>query len=161
MTRTSLLGALVASLLLATAAAAAPAAAGDTQVYGTGVGELKPTPIAKILSKPEKFEGREVVVRGAVTGVCPMKGCWMELEEEGARVRIKVEDDVIVFPGDAEGRTAVARGKVELLEMERDAYVAWRRHLAEELGQRFDEASIGAGPYRIVQIAGLGAAIER
>ena len=76
-------------------------------------------------------------------------------------VRIKVEDDVIVFPVDAEGSVATARGKVELLEMERDAYVSWRRHLAEELGQGFDEASIGPGPYRIVQIAGLGAALER
>ena len=156
---------LLVFLLLSTMAAAA-AGAGATasdesgsKVYGAGVGDLKLVSIARILAHPEKFEGKEVAVRGAVTGVCPMKGCWMELEEKGARVRIKVEDDVIVFPADAEGRTAVARGKVELLEMERDEYVSWQRHLAEELGKPFDESRIGDGPYRIVQIAGFGAEI--
>jgi hypothetical protein len=132
---------------------------GAAEVYGAGVGELEPTPIARIVARPDEWRGREVVVRGTVTGVCKMMGCWMELEQDGARVRIKVKDGVIVFPGDAEGRTAVARGKVELLEMERDQFVEWRRHEAEELGQAFDEASIGSGPYRVVQIAGLGAAI--
>lgn len=152
------------TLALGAAAAGLAGAAedgSDTAVYGAGVGEVKLVTIARILAHPEKFEGREVAVRGKVTGVCPMKGCWMELEDKGARVRIKVEDDVIVFPVDSEGHTAIARGKVELLDMERDAYVAWRRHLAEELGQAFDETSIGDGPYRIVQIAGLGAEIER
>jgi hypothetical protein len=156
---------LVTSALALGAAVGEPAVAAEdgsaSVVYGSGVGDVKLVPIARILAHPDKFEGREVAVRGKVTGVCPMKGCWMELEEKGARVRIKVEDDVIVFPVDAEGDTAIARGKVELLDMERDAYVAWRRHLAEELGQTFDESSIGDGPYRIVQIAGLGAEIER
>lgn len=129
-------------------------------LYGAGAGELEPTPIAKIVAAPESFEGREVAVRGIVTGVCPMKGCWMELEQDGARMRVKVEDDVIVFPGDAEGRTAVAQGKVELLDMDRPAYVAWRRHRAVELGQAFDEGDIGDGPFRVVQLAGLGAEIS-
>jgi hypothetical protein len=153
-------------LSLAISLLAAPIiAAGDepaaTNVYGAGVGDLKLVPIAKIVASPEKFVGREVAVRGAVTSVCPMKGCWMELEQDGARVRIKVEDDVIVFPADAEGRTAVARGRVELLDMERDAYVAWSRHLAEERGEELDESTIGDGPYRVVQIAGVGAEIRR
>jgi ABC-type amino acid transport substrate-binding protein len=132
----------------------------EPTLFGAGAGKLEPTPIAKIVADPESFEGREVAVRGKVAGVCPMKGCWMELEQDGARVRVKVEDDVIVFPGDAEGRTAVAQGKVELLDMDRPAYVAWRRHRAEELGQAFDEADIGDGPFRVVQIAGSGAEIS-
>jgi Domain of unknown function (DUF4920) len=152
-------GIVAGCLLPAGAIAAATEDAKTATVYGASIGDLEPTPIARILAEPEKWRGREVVVKGEITGVCPMMGCWMELREGAARVRIKVEDGVIVFPADAEGRTAVARGKVELLDMERDEYLEWRRHQAEELGETFDERSVGDGPYRIVQIAGAGAEI--
>mgnify|MGYP001824897072 CR=1 FL=1 len=145
-------------LLLLTIAGAA--LAGDATSYGEGAGEGELTPIAEIVAAPQRFEGREVRVRGEVSGVCQMMGCWMELEAEGARVRIKVEDGVIVFPEDALGSRAVARGTVQLLEMSRDEYAGWLRHQAEEQGRTFDEGSVGDPPYRVVQIAGLGAEIE-
>ena len=152
-------GIVAVCLVPAGVTAAASEDAKPATVYGAAVGDLEPTPIARILADPEKWRGREVVVKGEITGVCPMMGCWMELREGAARVRIKVEDGVIVFPADGEGRTALARGKVELLDMERDEYIEWRRHQAEELGETFDERSVGDGPYRVVQIAGAGAEI--
>lgn len=139
---------------------AGAAAASDATSFGEGPGEGELTPIAEIVSAPERFEGKEVRVRGEVSGVCQMMGCWMELESEGASVRIKVEDGVIVFPEEAVGSRAVARGTVQLLEMSRDEYVGWLRHQAEEQGRPFDQDSVGDPPYRIVQIAGLGAEIE-
>jgi len=89
-----------------------------------------------------------------------MKGCWMELESRDAQhLRVKVDDGVIVFPPAAEGRWAVAQGTVELMEMTREQYTGWLRHLAEEQGRDFDEATVGEGPYRLVQIRGEGAEI--
>jgi hypothetical protein len=134
--------------------------AADATSYGEGAGEGELTSIAEIVATPERFEGREVRVQGEVTGVCQMMGCWMELESGGATVRIKVEDGVIVFPAEALGSRAVARGTVQLLEMSRDEYAGWLRHQAEEQGHVFDEDAIGDPPYRVVQIAGLGAEIE-
>jgi hypothetical protein len=94
-----------------------------------------------------------------------MKGCWMELSEdpagkEPARLRVKVDDDVIVFPVTAEGKLAVAEGVVEAIPMTREQYTGWLAHLAEERGQKLDPATVGEGPFRILQIRGTGARIE-
>lgn len=138
-------------------APAAPAAA--VEKFGQAVGDAKPTPIAEIAKNPAGFDGKEVTIEGKVDGVCTMAGCWLELKEGDARLRVKVNDGEIVFPQDSIGKHAKARGWVALIEMNREQYVGWRRHEAEELGKPFDEKSIGEGPYKIVQITGLGAEI--
>lgn len=128
--------------------------------YGAGVDQPTATSIREILKDPAGWAGKTVKVEGKVSGVCAMEGCWMEIESpEGDRLRIKVDDGVIVFPSEAAGRHAVAQGTVEVHELTRERYVGWRRHLAEEKGTTFDEASVGEGPYRIVQIRGTGAEI--
>ena len=130
--------------------------------FGEGVDGGQAVGIGEILKDPEGFEGKEVQVRGTVTDVCPKKGCWMELRDENdAALRVKVEDDVIVFPQDAKGKTAVARGVVKLMKMDRAQYLGWMQHLAEERGETYDESNLGDGPYQIVQLTGLGAEIGR
>lgn len=144
-------------VLLALTSFAAQAA--EVQKFGAPVGDAKLTPIAEIAKNPASFEGQEVTVAGKVCGVCTMAGCWMEIEEGDARVRIKVNDGEIVFPADSVGQKAKARGRVKLIEMTREQYVGWKRHEAEEVGQKFDESTVGDGPYKIVQLTGLGAEI--
>lgn len=138
-------------------------AASDAQIriYGEGAGHGEIVAIADLAADPDAWNGKTVRVQGIVTDVCPMKGCWMELRDaDNSSVRVKVEDDVIVFPEDAKGLEAVAHGVVDVQELDRERYVAWMEHLAEEKGETFDPASIGDGPYRIVQIQGKGAAIS-
>jgi hypothetical protein len=139
---------------------ALPASAGET--YGEGVQLETSTSIAELLADPAAFDGETVRVEGFVQDVCPRKGCWMTLAAgpEGDALRIKVEDDVIVFPQDAKGRKAVAEGVVEVHEQSREEYVAWQSHLAEEKGETFDVESVGDGPFLSVQIRGTGARIE-
>ena len=136
------------------------AAAAGPEVYGAGVALAETTPIRAIVEEPDAWVGKEVRVEGRVAGVCVKKGCWMELQDpDGHHLRIKVEDDVIVFPAAAEGRQAVAQGTVEVNELGREEYLGWLRHMAEEQGRDFDEASLGEGPYRLVQLRGTGAEI--
>lgn len=158
----TLLALVAMTAVTAVSAAAAETAetAEKTRTYGEAPTLETMTPIAELVADPERFEGRRVRVAGEVESVCPMKGCWMNLRQGDDLVRIKVEDDVIVFPADAVGAEATAEGEVELLEMTREQYVGWQEHLAEELGREFDPASIGEGPFTIVQIRGLGAEIE-
>lgn len=131
-----------------------------TGTYGDGAGDGEAIAIARIVEQPEKFKGQEVKVEGEISGVCPKKGCWLELRDADDRsLRVKVKDDVIVFPVDAVGLKAVARGVVQIIDMDRDRYVGWMRHQAEEKGEAFDESSIGDGPYQIIQLAGVGAEI--
>jgi hypothetical protein len=138
----------------------APAAIGVEITLGDGVTVAEPTPIHAILADPDAFVGKVVRIDGGVLDVCPMKGCWVEVGEAGESLRVKVEDDVIVFPADSEGRIIAAQGTVEAVEMTRDQYVAWLAHLAEEKGEAFDPATIGDGPFRTVRIAGTGARLD-
>ena len=152
----------VATAVLALALLLPPAAAADTaEVYGAGVDLEKATPIADILADPDAWIGKTVRIEGGVIDVCPRKGCWMEIGEPGTSIRVKVEDDVIVFPAAAKGRVAAAQGEVEAVEMTREKYLAWLAHLAEERGEEFDPeaAKIGDGPYRLIRIKGSGARI--
>ena len=121
-----------------------------TTSYGEGVTLKEMTEISEILAAPEEFIGKGVAVKGKITEVCPKMGCWMEIESNSsAKIRIKVEDGVIVFPTEAVGQEAVAEGEVEKLEMTREEYVAWFQHMAEEKGETFDESTVGEPPYEI------------
>lgn len=134
----------------------------DTKTYGSGVKEAETTSVAKIMANPDAYVGKTVRIEGKVVDVCPMKGCWMELEDKDGKshLKVKVDDGVIVFPVDSKGKSAVAEGIVEAIPMDRERYVAWLEHLAEERGEKFDASSVGEGPFRIVQIRGTGARIE-
>lgn len=135
------------------------AATAEVRQVGEKVGDAPLVPIAKIVADPDAWSGKEVKVQGKVHGVCKMAGCWLELEEAGAKIRVKVDDGFLVFPEDSVGETAIARGTVKLIELDREQYIGWAQHEAEEEGKTFDEKTLGPGPYRIVQIAGIGAAI--
>lgn len=138
----------------------AGARAGET--FGTGVTATETTSIAKILADPDAYVGKTLRIEGKVMDVCPMKGCWMDLAQEDgkAMLRVKVDDGVIVFPATSKGKLAAAEGVLESIPMERDRYVAWMEHLAEERGDTFDAASVGAGPFRILQLKGTGAKLD-
>jgi len=129
------------------------------ETYGEGVSLEASTPIADLMAAPASYEGQTVRVEGEVNAVCENMGCWMLLRDDGAEVRVKVEDGVIVFPVEAIGRRAIAQGEVKVKSMERAAWVSWQQHMAEEAGKEFDESSIGEGPFLQVQIAGTGAEI--
>ncbi len=139
------------------------ALAGDeTERYGDGIDLQEATPIADILADPDSFIGKTVRIDGGVLEVCPAKGCWMDLGSAETKMRVKVDDDVIIFPCAAEGKMAAAQGVVEAIELDRDQYVAWLDHLAEERGETFDPetAELGDGPFRLIQIRGTGAQIH-
>ncbi len=153
-----LFGVLVAAVLFLSSAALAAGA----EIYGDGVKLEEATPIAKIMADPDAYIGKTVRVEGGVLDVCPKKGCWIEVGDEGESIRIKVDDGVIVFPAAAQGKIAAAQGEVEAIEMTREKYVDWLAHLAEEKGETFDAASadLGEGPFRMIRIKGTGAKIE-
>lgn len=139
----------------------APVLRAEETKYGAGVTLDETLKISSLLADPDRYVGKKVRVEGTVTEVCQMAGCWMELEESAqAKIRIKVDDGVIVFPATAPGKKAVAEGVVESIPMTREKYVAYMEHEAEETGKKFDAAAIGDGPFQILQIRGTGARIH-
>jgi hypothetical protein len=118
------------------------------------------TPIETVLSTPASFTGKVVQVKGKITEVCQMQGCWMALTDTASNkmIRIKVNDGEIVFPTEAVGKTAIAEGTFTKIEMSREQALASAKHEAEERGRKFDPATVKSGK-TIYQIRGLGAVV--
>lgn len=154
--------ALISTLLLARLSVAPAHATCDELTLGAGVDLDAPTAVAELLAAPESFVGKTVAVRGEITDVCEHAGCWLELRaaDGDARIRVKVDDGVIVFPRWSRGHAARAQGAVEKLELSREDYVLHREHEAHESGGTFDAATVtGDGPFAVYRIRGTGAAI--
>ncbi|MGB5288218.1 MAG: DUF4920 domain-containing protein [Ignavibacteriaceae bacterium] len=119
------------------------------------------TKISDILTEPESYLDKTVLVEGEVLDVCPMMGCWMELKSDtdGDRIKVKVKDGEIVFPMEAVGSTALVEGTVYKIELTHEKAIEHFEHIAEEKGEKFDPSTI-TGPMTIYQIKGVGAQIH-
>ncbi|HJZ99328.1 MAG TPA: DUF4920 domain-containing protein [Candidatus Solibacter sp.] len=119
----------------------------------------EPLPIAAVLAKPADYVGKTVQVKGKITEVCEMMGCWMDLtNDEGQKLRIKVNDGEIEFPKDSAGKTAIAEGRLDKLELTREQAAARAAEEAKDKGRKFDPASV-KGSVTIYQLQGSGAVI--
>ena len=132
----------------------------NMEVFGEGTSIDETTQIADILADPASFVGKTVKIEGRIKDVCPMQGCWIEVEtEDGQQAMIvKVNDGEIVFKQESKGKHAVAEGEVYAIEMNREKAVEYMEHLAEEKGEAFDPTSV-EGPMTIYQIKGTGALV--
>ena len=114
----------------------------------------------ELASKPEQFVGKTVQVKGKISEVCQMMGCWIMItNDSGAAMRIQVQHGVVEFPKDAAGRRVTAEGKVVKFELTKEEAISAARHEAEEQGRKFDPAVV-KGPMTIYEIEGTGAVLE-
>lgn len=117
--------------------------------------------VTDLLSKPDPVVGKTVQVKGKVTEVCQMMGCWMALADpdSGKSLRIKVNDGVIVIPKESVGKMAVAEGTFSKIELTKEQAIGRAKHEAEEQGRKFDPSTITSGQ-TIYQIQGSGIVIS-
>ncbi len=128
--------------------------------YGEVLTVAEVTPIADILADPQAYVGKKVRIEGQVKDVCPMKGCWIEIEgpDGQTHLTVKVEDGEIVFTPDTKGKQAIAEGEVYQIDLDKDQAMSYMKHMADEKGEAFDSTSV-TGPMVIYQIKGAGAQI--
>jgi len=120
----------------------------------------EPASVDKIASSPETYVGKTVQVKGKVTEICQMMGCWMNLvdSETGKMLKINVHDGDIVFPKDSVGKLAIAEGKLVKIALTKEEAIEKAKHEAEEQGRKFNPASVKSGGV-IYQMQGTGALI--
>jgi hypothetical protein len=145
-------------LLIAATFAVAALSAADLKL-GKPLTLKEPLPLATVLAKPADYVGKTIQVKGKITEVCEMMGCWMDLTNDaGQKIRIKVNDGEIDFPKDGAGKMAVAEGKLTKSELSKEQAIARAKEDAEDKGKAFDPASV-TGPQTVYQIQGSGAII--
>lgn len=130
--------------------------------YGKAFTIKEETKISDILAAPEKFDGKKVKVRGTVTNVCAERGCFLNLkgDKKFQELQFKVDDGVIVFPADAQGKEAVAEGVISLKVFTEQEQKDMCPIEAKALNRKFDPAKI-KGPMKVVRLEGLGAGIAK
>jgi hypothetical protein len=90
-------------------------AAGDAQKFGTAITVKKCTPVAKLAKDPARLAGRKVLISGTVKEVCQGRGCWVEVEADGASFIARSLDESVLLPKDCKGRKVVVQGVVKPL----------------------------------------------
>ena len=100
-------------------------------------------------------------------------GCWMDIttDDESAKIQIKVEDGVIVFPVSARGKRALVQGVVEVFEQTSEEAMDHADHMAEESTDNaeqmtennevaLDSTTVLESGKKTYRIRGIGAVIE-
>jgi Domain of unknown function (DUF4920) len=102
----------------ATPAAEPAAEANGRRRFGAPIPAVDSVTLGAVLSKPDDFENRPVVVQSKVRRNCTRRGCWMELADDlggdapGCRVTFK--DYGFFVPLDSSGSTARVQGTFEV-----------------------------------------------
>ncbi|HEX9619077.1 MAG TPA: DUF4920 domain-containing protein [Polyangiaceae bacterium] len=108
----------------------------EAQRFGGRFGGAEPAAFTEVLSDPDRFAGRRVVVEGHVRRACSRRGCWMELAQspnsDSPACRVTFKDYGFFVPTDSAGAHAKVQGSVRL----RTVSAARVQHLSEE-GAKF------------------------
>ena len=119
--------------------------------------------ISSLIDNPNQFLDKQIVTEGKIVDVCPMKGCWIEIKDSHSDqiIRVKVQDDVIIFPEDSKEKKVIVNGVFTKIEFTEDQAIKWKIHLAEEKGLKLEESDVTLDSSDLIEyrIKGLGAKI--
>ena len=119
--------------------------------------------ISSLIDNPNQFLDKQIVTEGKIVDVCPMKGCWIEIKDSdsGQIIRVKVQDDIIIFPQDSKGKKVIVNGVFKKIEFTKDQAIKWKIHIAEEKGLKLEESDVTLDSSDLIEyrIRGLGAKI--
>ncbi|RMD98466.1 MAG: DUF4920 domain-containing protein [Bacteroidetes bacterium] len=106
---------------------------GKPQSFGKEITQDGAITLAEMQAKLGDSDSLRVKVKGEVTAVCQMKGCWMTLTDDNfpEEIMVRFEDYGFFMPKTIAGRTVVAEGIV----YKTVTSVEELRHYAEDAGK--------------------------
>ena len=125
--------------------------------YGSLIDISKLNSIDELINNAENYLNTEVLISGTILEVCPMRGCWISVQDKNSStdIRVKVTDGQIVFPLSSKGRKVDVQGIFSKLIFNEQQARQWKVHLAEEKGIQLSLEDVQIEPsdlyeYRII-----------
>lgn len=119
------------NLIFLIALFAASAAFGQTG-YGASTTADGAIPASALATKMKGLESLEVKVSGVASGVCQVKGCWLQVDiGEGKTMRVRFKDYGFFVPKNISGKTVILDGHA----YHSTTSVAQLRHYAQDAGK--------------------------
>ena len=130
--------------------------------YGEVISLEMSTSIDSIFSNPEKYIGSNIMIEGTISEVCPLRGCWIVVDdkESDSSIRVKVTDGVIVFPLSSIGYEARVEGIFSKLEFTVKEARSWKVHLEKEKGNIVSPDSITITDQDLVEYRVIGKGVK-
>ena len=88
-----------------------------------------------IMKTKEKNNEMKVKLKGVVTEVCKMEGCWIKVKSPHGSMMVKMKDHAFMVPVILNGKTIVIDGIAD----EKITTVEQLRHFAEDAGKSKEE----------------------
>ena len=121
--------------------------------------------VSEVLNDSEKLRNNLIQVSGTIKKVCPMAGCWVDIQDPShpndpnKMLHVKVNDGDIVFPKNSIGKRLTVEGMLNEKKLTKSQAIKHFKHRAEELGIPFDKKSI-TGPMILWELKGVAAKVE-
>src|ERR1700754_4583539 len=113
--------------------------------YGKPLAGKPVVTLAQLAAKPNDYVGKEFQVKGKITGVCQVMGCWLMLTDgKGASMRFQGDESSLSFPKDAAGRVATVEGKLAKYELTKEQALAEAKHAAEDAKRPYHPEDVKA-----------------
>ena len=120
--------------------------------FGAGLTLHEATPLSEVIAHPERFEGDPVLVRGRISDVCQMKGCWTVITDDTVSIRVRFHDYGFFLPKDSARRNAIVEGRVKTEMLTEET----ARHYASESASKDNDPSEIHGAQRVVGFTATG-----
>ncbi|CAN5726179.1 hypothetical protein BH11BAC3_BH11BAC3_33490 [soil metagenome] len=104
---------------------------------------------------PEVLKGKKdmaIKVKGKVTEVCKMEGCWLKMETANGPMMIKMKDHSFMVPLAMNGKTIVAEGTANYKETS----VEMQQHYAKDAGKSETEIAAITTPKKEIIMEATG-----
>lgn len=126
-------------------------------LYGTLAAPTVPTVnFADLITAPEQYDGKDIILKGQVKDVCQAEGCWLVMTDGSKDVLVKTLH-VFVVPKDCFDNIATVNGTFKIKEISEEQ----ARHLNDESKNTKIKSEDIKGPQKTFVITALGIQLKK
>ncbi|MBI1747319.1 MAG: DUF4920 domain-containing protein [Acidobacteria bacterium] len=130
-------------------------ASGKGSVYGKSLTLKTVTPLAEVIEKIEKYDGKEVLLEGTISNVCQETGCWLMLSNGKHSMRVTFENYGFFVPKDSSNKKVAVQGIVKRATLTE----AKAKHYAAEDKNPTQKPEDIKGPQKVITMVATGVRI--